>query len=287
MRTARAGVTLIELLIVMVLGLIVIAGAFNTLLSQGEAYGTLNAMAATQQDNRMGIDLLTAELREVSPNPSVLTDSDITAASSTSIQFRALRDFGIIVAQHPINKKITVVPRGVWSSGAGDSVLVYVDDDQSVAHDDDWQRGELKSASAVSCPNTTLSLALGTILPVGSTCTELELITAMQHDNIFPGGPVRAFDLVTYAVDTWDGVPMLLRTEGGGEPIPVLRVQDDDGFELRYFDEAGNEITGTSLDAASRASVRRIQVVLRGERRSVRADTYQDALVTDVYLRGS
>lgn len=285
MRTARAGVTMIELLIVMVLGLIVVAGAFNTLISQGEAYGTLNAMAATQQDNRMGIDLLTAELREVSPAPSVLTDSDITAATATSVQFRALRDFGIVVAQHPINKKITVAPRGVPSFAAGDSILVYVDDDQTVAHDDDWQRGELKSASDVSCPTTTLAIALGSLL--GGDCIELELITAMQHDNIFSGAPVRSFDLVTYAVGTWDGVPMLLRRQGEADPIPILRVQDDDGFELRYFDGAGNEITGTPLDAAARASVRRIQVVLRGERRSVRADTYQDALITDVYLRGS
>lgn len=285
MRTERAGVTMIELLIVMVLGLIVVAGAFNTLISQGEAYGTLNAMAATQQDNRMGIDLLTAELREVSPNPSVLTDSDITAATSTSIQFRALRDFGIVVAQHPINKKITVAPRGVPSFSGGDSILVYVDDDQTVAHDDDWQRGELKSASDVSCPTTALAIALGSLL--GGDCIELELVTAMHHDNIFSGAPVRAFDLVTYEVGTWDGVPMLLRTQGEADPIPVLRVQDGDGFELRYFDGAGTEITGTSLDAASRASVRRIEVVLRGERRSVRADTYQDALITDVYLRGS
>lgn len=286
MRTAREGVTMIELLLVMVLGLIILAGAFNTLLSQGEAYSTLNAMAATQQDNRMGIDLLTAELREASPSPSGLTDSDIIAATSTSIQFRALRDFGILVAEHPSSKKITVAPRGVRPFKAANSILVYVDGDETVARDDDWQLGELKSVTDVTCPTPSLADALISLLP-GSSCTQLELVTDLKHVDIHSGAPVRSFDLVTYEVGTWDGVSMLLRTQGTADPIPVLRVRDGDGFELRYFDELGNEITAMPLDATSRANIRRIQVVLRGERRSVRTDTYQDALITDVYLRGS
>lgn len=281
MRNTREGITLIELLLVMVLGMIVVGGAYTTLLSQSDAYGTLNARAGTQQDTRMGIDLLSAELRELSAN-----GSDLTLASASSIQFRALRGFGILCDQNKINKKLIVARLGVQPFSEKDSILVYVDGDSLKAADDVWQREYINSVSATTCGAVLgLGLTLSSLLP-DATFAELTVGNTLRTDSIFPGAPIRSFDVVTYEVGTWGGAPMLLRKEAGNAS-PLLPIREGDGLALRYFDGAGTELTTLPLDAAARASVRRIQVVLRGERRSVRAETYQDSLMTDVYLRGS
>lgn len=281
MRTTREGVTMIELLLVMVLGMIIVAGAYTTLLSQTDAYGTLNAMSETQQATRMGLDVLGAELREVSAN-----GSDLAAATSSSVSFRALRSFGILCDQNKINNKLIVGRLGVQPFTAGDSVLVYVDGDSLKAADDVWQREYVQNVASTTCGAIIGSgLSLGSLLP-NATFVELSVGTSLKKDSIYPGAPIRSFNRVTYEVDTWDGRPMLVRKQGS-DVAPLLLGRDPDGLTLRYFDELGNELTTFPLDAAARESVRRIQVILRSERRSVRADTYQDSLTTDVFLRGS
>lgn len=281
MRTAREGMTMIELLLVMVLGMIIVGGAYTTLLSQSDAYGTLNAMSETQQDTRMGIDVLRAELRELSAN-----GSDLAAATPTSVRFRAPRSFGILCDQNKINKKLIVARLGMQPFTAGDSILIYVDGDSLKAADDVWQREYVNNVSSTTCGAIIgLGLSLSSLLP-DATFTELSIGPSLRSDSIFPGAPVRSFDVVTYEAGTWDGMPMLVRKQGS-DVAPLLLIRDTDGLTLRYFDGLGNELTTFPLNAAARQSVRRIQVVLRSERRSVRADTYQDSLTTDVSLRGS
>lgn len=281
MRTTREGVTMIELLLVMVLGMIIVAGAYTTLLSQSDAYGTLNAMSETQQETRMGIDVLGAELREVSAN-----GSDLAAATSSSVQFRALRSFGILCDQNPINKKLVVARLGVQPFTPGDSIVIYVDGDSLKAADDVWQTERVQNVSSTTCGAIIgLGLNMAMLLP-DATFTELTVGNSLKSDSIYPGAPIRSFDLVTYEVDTWDGMPMLVRKQGS-DVAPLMLIRDTDGLTLRYFDGLGNELTAFPLDAAARESVRRVQVILRSERRSVRADTYQDSLTTDVFLRGS
>lgn len=282
MRSHREGFTIIELLMVLVLGTMVMVSAYTALIRQSQSYSTLSAMTGTQQDTRTGIDLLGAELREVSAN-----GSDLLLATPDSVRFRALRSFGILCDQNKINKKLIVQQFGVQPFRTGDSVLVYVDGDSLQAEDDSWQREYVNSTSAITLCGTTLGLSL--IEQFGSAnLIELTVGNSLKSDSIYPGAPVRAFDVLTYGVGTWDGRPMLLRRQGS-DIAPLLGpIEDPGGIELSYFDGQGNELTGFPLDAATRASVRRIQVTLRAERHTGSpGGTHQDSLITDVFLRGS
>lgn len=281
MRADRAGFTFIELLLVVVLGMIVLAGGYTTLLRQTDAYSTFSAMTGTQQDTRTGIDLLASELRELSAS-----GADLVLATPDSIRFRALRSFGILCQNtHKLNKKLIVAQFGVQPFKAGDSILVYVDGDSLQARDDKWQREYVNTTAAATC-GTVLGVNLGTLSP-GATLTELTIGTTLKSDSVYPGAPVRSFNLITYTAGTSDGIPMLMRLEGGSEAPMLGPIEDPGGIELSYFDGTGTELTNFPLSAADRETVRRIKIKLRAERRSVRNDTYQDSLTTDVYLRGS
>lgn len=281
MKNDRAGFTIIELLLVAVLGLLVMAGAYSTLIRQGEAYTTFSAMSGTQQDTRTGVDLLGAELRELSAN-----GADLILATPDSIRFRALRSFGLLCDQNKINKKLIVAQFGVQPFRAGDSLLVYVDGDSLKADDDSWQREYVNSTSNVTVCGTTLGVSLGTLLP-NANLIELTIGITLKADSVYPGAPIRSFDLITYGGGTWDGMPMLMRREGASTAPLLGPIEDPGGIEFSYYDGAGNELTSFPLDAATRASVQRIQVKIRAERRTARSGTHQDSLITDVYLRGS
>ena len=65
MTSDRSGFTLVELLIVAVLGLIVVLSAGQILISNRQAYTAQTATVSGQQTTRMAVEVLFAELREL------------------------------------------------------------------------------------------------------------------------------------------------------------------------------------------------------------------------------
>lgn len=282
MSTHRTGFTMVELLLVMVLGLIVIGAAYETLIRQEQAYKVYNAMSATQGDTRTGTDLLASEMRELSAS-----GADLTMATADSMRFRALRKFGLVCQKDKSTKKLTLAQMGMEPFAAGDSIIVYVDGDSLQAADDTWQAETVTNTSlSVTC-GSILGLNLATLLPDADLIQVTTGGAALRFDSVFPGAPVRSFEAVSYRTGTWSGEEYLVRAEGGDIAPLVGPLRDTRGFRLRYFDEEGNELTVLPLNAADRALVTRIEVRLAAERNTTPGETYADVLVTDVYLRGS
>lgn len=282
MRTQRGGYTFIEVLVVLVVGMIVLLGAFSTLLRQQEAYGQMGAMAGTQEDARTGLDVLSAELRELSA-----VGGDLLMATPDSLRFRALRKLGLVCDTDKNNKRLTVAQIGADPFAVGDSVIVYADQDSLRADDDVWQRGAVSALGSAVCI-TTLGLNLATLLPSAN----LSLLTlagaGLKFDSIYPGAPVRSFETLSYRAGAWGGEDMLVRDADGAVSPLVGPLPATDGFALRYFDGSGTELTSFPLSAADRASVRRIRVEIHAERvGGGQAGTHQDSLISDVFTRGS
>lgn len=283
MTTQRGGFTFIEMMLVLILGLTLMAGAYGVLIEQDEAYGTLRARAATQQDARMGIDLLTAELREIST-----VGGDLAMADDDAIRFRALRKYGIVCQTDKNNKRIVVAQRGMDPFAADDSIAVYVDQDSLQAADDVWQQDLIDGVSSPAVCLTSLGAMIATVLP-GYDLTQLQINGAgLRYDSIYPGAPIRSYEVLTYRTATSDGRTMLVRQDVDGV-VPLLGpLTDTDGLVFRYYDAMGTELTGVPLSATDRESVRRIQIVLRTERQSgSQSGERTEELVTDVHLRGS
>lgn len=68
-RAGQAGVTLIELMIAMVLGLLLILGLSNVYLAQRQSYRVNENLARMQDNARIAFELMARELREAGGNP--------------------------------------------------------------------------------------------------------------------------------------------------------------------------------------------------------------------------
>jgi prepilin-type N-terminal cleavage/methylation domain-containing protein len=279
----RDGFTFVELLLVLVLGLLLLGGAYGTLVRQEQAYGQLRAMAGTQQDARTGLELLSAELREVSA-----VGGDLLMATPDSLRFRALRKFGLVCDTDKNNKRLLVAQLGADPFASQDSIVVYVDQDSLMARDDIWQREQVSSVNAATSCSTTLGAALPSLLPE-ATLKVLTLQGAgLRFDSVFPGAPVRGFQRLTYGVATVDGEPMLVMRRRD-VTVPLLGpLAAGDGLVFRYYDGLGTELTSFPLSAFDRQSVRRIRVEMRTTRMAnSRTGLHEDSLFTDIFTRGS
>lgn len=280
--TRRDGFSMIEMLLMLVLGMILLIAAFRTMSQQEKAYGLFNAIAGTQADTRMGIEFMTAGLREVSA-----TGGDLVMATPDSIRIRGLQEFGLICDTNKSNTQLTVARIGNEGFAGGDSIAIYVDQDSLTAKDDIWQTTAISNVSATASCTTTFGVNRASLAP-GSTLEILKVGGGLRFDSIYPGAPVRSYTHMTYRVGTWQGQPVLERVVGS-EVAPLFGpLTGPDGFELTYFDTTGTQLTSFPLSAADRGSVERIRVELRAEQRAGGPNnTYTDSLVTEIYLRGS
>jgi hypothetical protein len=282
-RTAREGFTIVELLLVLLLGTLLLGAVYDSMSRQERAYGMFNAMAATQQDTRIGMDLLSAELRELSPGAG-----DLLMATEDSLRIRALRKFGIVCITDKNNKRFGVAKIGATDFAAGDSIAIYVDGDSLKAKDDTWQTTQIQGvASMLNCAST-LGLLTGILMP----SSELQQVTVvgagLKFDSIYPGAPVRSYELLTYRVGTVSGDPWVLRVKNDTITPLFGPVAPTEGFQLAYFDTLGTQLTSFPLSAAARGSVARIRVELRARRQTgTNNRMHTDSLISDVFVRGS
>ena len=87
----RRGFTLVELIIVAVLGAVVVGSTYEIMLSSQRAYTVQTAQIQGQQTVRAGIAILFSELREMSR-----AEGDILTMGSDRIEVRAMRAFGLV-----------------------------------------------------------------------------------------------------------------------------------------------------------------------------------------------
>lgn len=282
MKTTREGFTFIELLMILLLGMILLGAVYDTMIKQEHAYGLMNAVAGTQHDARLGIDLLTSELRELSSG-----GGDLLMATGDSVRIRALRKFGLVCTKNKPGNKLTVARMGVGHLSVGDSILVYVDQDSLKAADDIWQRAYVSSVTSTTLCGTTLGINLALLFPT-SDMVEVMVGNALRYDSIFAGAPVRSFETLTYRTGTISGETWVQRVQSDTITPLIGPVPATNGFKVSYYDTLGTALTAFPLSAADREGVHRMRIEIRARRRAgTPGTTYTDSLITDIYLRGS
>ncbi|HKK92898.1 MAG TPA: hypothetical protein VJ925_05665 [Longimicrobiales bacterium] len=274
----RFGFTVIELLVVVVIGTLVVLGTLQVLTTNRRTYTVQNADLQNQQQLRASLDVLLAELRQVSSR-----GGDIIAASENSIQLRSMDDFGVVCEVNASSLGILsytgATPFGV------EPLLVFVDRDPLTSIDDTW---ELWS------PGVELgSSALTTGTCDGSTSQVVDVQgdaeTAVQAGSVLVGAPVRNFDVHTWAMSDGTGDWFLTLDRGGG-PVevvgPLAPDSRDNPLSFTYFDENGAEITSPST-AAELEAIRQIEVTVAAWSpvRNRDGTNVQDDLTVSVYTR--
>lgn len=271
----RGGFTLVELIVVSVLGAVVLAAALQVLITNQRTYTVQSATIQGQQSSRMAIEVMFNELRELSPG-----DGDILMMASDSLRVRLMRRLGITCAVDlgplAVTPKITVLDNTGDDFAAGDTVLIFAENREATASDDVWLRAHVANVDdSVTC--------LG-----GRPALDLEfnpLTTTFDSDTVRVGAPVRGFEVYRYETANWisTNTPYLSRRENGvGTPWPIagpLR-PGNQGLQFIYRDALG-AITSTPTD------VRQIEVRIRtGNRvRNSAGDIVSDSLDTWIYTR--
>ena len=309
----RAGLTLVELMIVVVLLGVVGAGIVTVLLRQQRFYGGATDVIATRQQIRQIAALLPSDLRGISS-----VGGDIYTMSDSSIEFRSMFGGSVVCVSNVAASWVSTPPLTVvrgsaftsWSATpvAHDSVAIYDNGPTTKAADDVWRFHELaavavQNGSAVYCPTTSGLVQAADISPLNKMYQLL--LTPAPSATIAVGAAIRFFRLVHYdlyraADGNWylgyysckkGQTPLCNAVQPIGGPFNSYATPavGTSGVQFSYFDS-----TGIALDpsvAANRSAVARIRLVVRGTGQNLGSlsgmgfQTFKDSLMVDVGLR--
>jgi len=275
--TRRAGFTLVELIITMVLVSFVAGAIVKLLLRQQRFYNSTTDLIQTRQQIRQAAAMLPSDLRGISS-----VGQDIYSMSDSSLEFRGVFGTSIVCTNNGAGL-LSTVPR-VLASGAamtnwaslpavGDSVLVYNDSTMVSSADDAWMphrisvRTTVTSAtSAGGCPVAT-GLTQAGDLTAGNPSYQLTF-TAGASPRIQVGSGMRFFRKVHYSVyKAPDGKwylgffecrPACNAIQPIAGPFRPYSASGTSGVQFTYYDAAG-------VVTANRTLVARISLVVRGQ----------------------
>ncbi|HSG07802.1 MAG TPA: prepilin-type N-terminal cleavage/methylation domain-containing protein [Longimicrobiales bacterium] len=268
MITDRRGFTLVELIVVTVLGALLVMASLEILITNQRTYTAQTAQIQGQQATRAGVDVLFNELREISAQ-----GGDLLAMGSTSLSVRSMRKFGVAClvtnTSPPVIRALKV---GDWFA-MEDSVFVFADNKTTLSSDDRWIAARLQGA-AVDTTVTCGSAKAQNLTFAGQAA----LFTA---DSVRTGAAIRSFTRYRYGLITYAGDPYLGRTDAGGNTVPMVGpLKASNGVSFVYMDSVGTVTTTAN-------KVRQIQVTIRTASGVVNSvgNTVSDSITALIYTR--
>jgi prepilin-type N-terminal cleavage/methylation domain-containing protein len=261
MNRNRSGFTIVELLVVAVLGSLVVAATYQVLLTNQRTYTAQNAQIQGQQTVRAGLDVLFGELRELSR-----TGSDIQAFGGDSLKVRAMRKFGLACGVNIGAGTIDVRKYGTWIE-VGDSVVIYAENTTASAADDRWIKGRVSGRDTTVICNGVAAQRL-TVPSITSAAS------GSPVDTVRVGASLRTYTHYTYGLYTIDGEPYLGRKDSGSTTAVALvgPLKSSDGLAFRYLDTL-NAVTTTLAQIAQIEVTLRTSTTVRGPNGGFVADS--------------
>jgi prepilin-type N-terminal cleavage/methylation domain-containing protein len=302
----RRGLTLPEMMVVLVLLGLVVGGLMTVLVRQQRFYTGTSEIIQTKGSARQAIDILSSELRGVSTGTrnGAPNSVDIYGMSDSSLTFRS--QFGAsVVCTIDATRTIVTLPPETMAAGngltsflsqarAGDSLFVFDQGPLQGTNDDRWRRVALARDPGVGiCP----------VAPVGFTATAAEEALGIQitldqglAPDIVVGASVRFFRPASYSLyqgaggDWWLGYfscpanACSARQPVSGPYRPYASAGGASGLAFAYFDSTGAP-TGDPRQVARIDVVARSQSQYNLDVANVRNQRYQDSLAVSIAVR--
>ena len=275
----RAGFTLIELVIAMVLMSLVGGAIVKLLLQQQRFYNSTSDLIQTRQQIRQAAAMLPSDLRGISS-----VGGDISSMSDSALEFRSA--FGGSVVCVNAGGTLSTVPR-VLASGAtmtnwittpvvGDSLAVYNNGASLAMTGQGWLFYRITAVTPVTtnaangCPNATGLTRAGDITAANPS---LQLgLTPAAPNTIAVGAAIRFLRHVRYRIyretdNQWylgfynclfGQVPVCKTTQPIAGPFQPYATNGTSGVQFAYYDVNG-VVTANPLQVA------RISLVVRGQ----------------------
>jgi Tfp pilus assembly protein PilW len=245
-RPRRAGFTIGEMLVYMVVSSFVLLGMYRVMQGQGRGYSQQVAATDVDESARSAASMLAWELRH-----AAMAGDTLSTIGAHSVAMRSVQGVGVICAKH------ATLPRyGIWKNGgdiqatSDDSALVYVVGSQK------WR--QLKIAQV----GTTAALGVSSCAWTGGRAPDLvvEFTVGSAKDTlgIKVGALVRAFRKVKYSEFQDQGRWWFGRRVGSGNYEKLtgpLLDSASNGLTLSYFTS-----TGTTTTTPSAVSVVKVQI---------------------------
>jgi prepilin-type N-terminal cleavage/methylation domain-containing protein len=264
MKTHRDGFTLVELLIVTVLGGILMAAAYQTLIGQERAFRTTGEMIRGQDGLRTAMGVLEAELREAASNGSAIGAPDILAATRDSVVVRAQRRMGFVCSvgtsdKHAITRSLSDLDH----FDPDEALLIFADGVLTTAADDYWVAARVNGTpQAVTTACTPLPGSPSAHQRINLKAMDGSDLDGAVLADVRPGAPIRSVQLVTYGLYQAGNDWFLGRRRGTDQSVERLVAGlggPGQGVVFMYMDADGN----TLLQPVNPASVAAIRVTAR------------------------
>ena len=266
MKDLRRGFTLVELIVVTVLGALLVMASLQILITNQRTYTAQTAQIQGQQATRAAVEVLFNELREISAQ-----GGDIISMSSTSLTVRSMRKFGVAcVATGSTPPIIRALQVGDWFEYR-DAVFIFADNKTNLSSDDAWIAAQVTAVDTTGTCGTRKAQNL-------SFSGQAGLFTA---DSVRTGAPIRSYTRYAYGLITSDGDAYLGRTDASGTTVPMVGpLKTTNGLSYRYADSLG-AVTSTP------AAVRQITVTIRTSSGVVNSlgTTVSDSITAVIYTR--
>ncbi|MEX2572144.1 MAG: prepilin-type N-terminal cleavage/methylation domain-containing protein [Gemmatimonadota bacterium] len=260
----RAGFTLVELLVALVLGGIITSVLFQLIAGQGRFVERQSAREEVQQNTRASLDLIGSELRTVPGG------GGLVLATDNAITVRAVRVWGVVCdlpGGNAIDVAIPTVPGATYSTNSGTGVVANT----GTAAAPDWT--DEVAVTGIAAASGTCA---GSPLAAGSERRSLSLESMPENsagDPVTLGNTLYLYDEVTYQTGTSAGVDGLWiqRRIGSAPSQPMagpIREEGGAGLRFEYFEAGSSSPMGTPISPADREDVTRISVLVEAVSRN-------------------
>ena len=276
-RDRRAGFTLVELLIALVIFVLVAASLYQVLNVSQRTAQTQTEKAAMQGSLRTGIQLAMAEMQELWSDEGIGSvagaGSAITAMNATTMSYEAMRGIGMTCAPLALNSVTLNAAswRGLIPPAAGQGIYIFDQGpDKTVVTDDVWYDRTIQTVAGGNCSDGSAAIVL-------TLTVDLPTILTIQVP-----GPTRTHEpmqlgLIASGGRNWLGIA------AGGALTPLAGPLT--GLSLEYKDKNG-------ANTATPANVKSIILRLFGEtdrmaRKNIAGSPtlLQDTMIVRVQLR--
>lgn len=226
LRTSRAGVTLVETMVALVLTTLTLALIYQVMVAQQRTV-TLQAERSLMETNlRTGVALLAAELSDASTLPA---DTDLQVVAGDSVTYRAMRGAGVacLATASTVDVLASSFQAYRRPQPGRDSLLLYVGPDSLAGRLAEWVAAPVNGVASSSCGGA-LAMRLSTVIDTAS-------LIGTGPGSLFP---IRVFEVMQVRLYRSTGAMWLgARSVSAGEVIqPVLGPLETGGLSFRFLD---------------------------------------------------
>ena len=305
-RAPRAGLTLIEMLIVVILFGMVMGTMMTVIRKQQAFYRSAGQMMEVRSQADQAFGILPRDLRAISS-----VDGDIFSMTDSSITFRSQLGSSVLCAK---STNVVVVPPEarlkkrhrltVWRElpVVGDEMLIYDDGIEPSEVDDSWKVYSItaRAKAAVNSANACQT-ATGFVVAADTADSWRFTVTPNLSTTIVQGAPIRFGRKARYALyeaanDEWyvgyqdsTGTGWSTRSPVSGPHREFSETVGESGLSFAFLDETGTELDPTVPSNAE--FVARIDLTVRGVTKSPvvipgkEQQPFVDSLFASVNLR--